>query len=303
MQISCTQCGYESPASARYCRQCGTTLALETETSGAATRNYGRQEPAPPISAVGSGRLHPSIGDAIAGETERYYRPPYMAPMAGGTPNTARIKSKTGLMKLGFFILLMMAVLFVGAIVGIGVTGGFDDRRDHQESPIDEAEQRRVEAEQRRQEQIERAQEQVREAEERAKEALQRQQEALDQAREAAERASQAGSSFVGNGEKLLDLKPYEYPNATTGNAIRIPGHEILTQTTSDKIEAITEFYQKKLGDPLIRITDGEDKRVVFQSSNSPALVVSIEPVDESPNQFKITTLRSPFQIRRPEKE
>jgi hypothetical protein len=301
MQISCFQCGYESPSNARYCRQCGSTLVTETESSGASTRNYGRQEPAVPVSAVGSGRLPPSIADATVGETERYFRPPYMAPMGSGIPNTAPIKSKSKLVKLGFFLFLLMAVLFVGALIGAGVTGGLDDprREDHGFNASDEAEHRRAEAEQRRQE----AQERLNEMEQRAREAAQRQQEALERMKEAAERAAEAGLTAAHSNEKLTDLKPYEYPNATIGSAIRIPGNEILTQRTSDPIETVIEYFQKKLGDPIIRITDADEKRVIFQSSTFPSIAVSIETDDEHPNQLKILTVRAPNQLPRPEKE
>lgn len=75
---TCQHCSYESPIGARFCRQCGAQLFAETEASAASTRNYGRQESAPPVAAPGSGHLPPSVADAIAGETERYYQASYI---------------------------------------------------------------------------------------------------------------------------------------------------------------------------------------------------------------------------------
>src|SRR5262249_26983431 len=109
MQQACSHCGYESPASARFCRQCGAHLAAETEFSSATTRNYGRQ--APPVSAP-SAPLPPSVGDAIAGETERYYQPPPM--IVPHVSSTAPIKSK----RFYWRWLLLVLILFLGIAIG-----------------------------------------------------------------------------------------------------------------------------------------------------------------------------------------
>lgn len=45
MQQPCSSCGYISDRPARFCRQCGSQLYAETESSSAETRNYGRQTP------------------------------------------------------------------------------------------------------------------------------------------------------------------------------------------------------------------------------------------------------------------
>src|SRR5262249_44666290 len=116
MQQSCQHCGYESPAGAKFCRQCGATLFVETELSTTVTRNYGKQEPGPSVAVAGSGHLPPSVADAIAGETERYYRaPPVPVPPA---PKTAPINSKIR----DWRRLVLLLVLLLGAAIGAAVT-------------------------------------------------------------------------------------------------------------------------------------------------------------------------------------
>src|SRR5262245_21979615 len=80
MQQPCNKCGYESPETDRFCRQCGGQLSTETEFSPTLTFNQSKEESNPPVASVGTGRFPPSVGDTIAGNTERYYSPPQYAP-------------------------------------------------------------------------------------------------------------------------------------------------------------------------------------------------------------------------------
>src|SRR5512145_55253 len=79
MQQPCKSCGYESPESDKFCRQCGGQLSEESEFTSAVTLNHGKVEPNPQMASVGTGRFPPSVGDMIAGDTERYYSPPQYA--------------------------------------------------------------------------------------------------------------------------------------------------------------------------------------------------------------------------------
>src|SRR5262245_22412991 len=112
MNHTCQLCGYQSPASARFCRQCGAQIAVETELSAADTRNYVKQEPALSAAAAGSGHLPPSIADAMAGETERHYQAPYVP--APTVSVTSQIKSRIGRPR---WIVLLLALL-IGVMMG-----------------------------------------------------------------------------------------------------------------------------------------------------------------------------------------
>ena len=81
MQL-CSTCNYQSPEGAKFCRQCGAPLYAENELSGADTRNYGRQDSAPPLSAPLPSRP-PSVVDAFGPETIRYQQAPAAAVGAG----------------------------------------------------------------------------------------------------------------------------------------------------------------------------------------------------------------------------
>ncbi|MCI0525572.1 MAG: zinc-ribbon domain-containing protein, partial [Acidobacteria bacterium] len=272
MYQTCQHCGYESPTGARFCRQCGAPHFVETEVSVAATRNYGKQEP--PVATAGSGHLPPSVGDAIAGETERYYQPPY----APAPPIQVTAPIKPGI-KLWRWMIAFVFVLFIGAAIYALMRGG--PRRVEAPMPPEEfARQQREEEAQRRQEELRReAENQIREAENRARDLMNQAREALRHTREAAEQAIEAGAALAPTDEKPLDLSPYEYPGATMGSSIRIPGREILTMRVSDDyFDAVNKFYRDKLGKPIIEINETEmDRLLIFQSNTAPAISVSVE--------------------------
>lgn len=288
MQHPCQHCGYESPASARFCRQCGASLLAETEVSTATTRNYGRQESS--VAAASSGHLPPSVVDVLAGETERYYQPPPRP--APPIANTAPIKSKRRIWRW----LLLPVILFIGMAFGAMLAS----LNDHDEQPLPPAEQARrqdEEEERQRQREMERElRDREREARDRTREAQDRVREALERSREAAEQASAAGAALPVTDAKPLDLSTYEYPSAIVGSAIRIPGHEMLTQRTSDRIEDVSGFYQKKLGKPILQINEPWEKRVIFQSNTAPPISVTVEKDEQHQEQLKIVVLRSPFR-------
>jgi hypothetical protein len=298
MQQICQHCGYDSPGSDRFCRQCGGSLSAETEVSSATTRNYGRQEAAPSVIVAGSGRLPPSVGDAIAGETERYYQAP--RPSMTPTQNTAPIKSRFRPWRL----ILMLLVLIIGAAVGAAVTASLTSDRRPSLPPEEIARMQSQREAQRRQEEYKRRiEDKLREAQDRSREASERQREALERAREAAERARDAGAALTVTTEKPIDLSQYEYTGATVSRAIRIPGHEMLTMNTPDSFDSVNQFFQKKFGKPIIQINNPIDewgKKLIFQSDTAPPISVSVEPDDENNGQLKITILRLPFWIPKP---
>jgi hypothetical protein len=305
MQQPCQQCGYESPANARFCRQCGATLFLETELSGAATRNYGKQEPGPSVAVAGSGQLPPSVADAIAGETERYYRAPPVSPPL--VLNTVPIKSKLG--RWRWFVLFL--VLFIGAAIGAAAVRNLFRAPNYTAAPFDRERRQAEDEERRRQRELQRELEQqrrerenqIRDLKRRERDILNQQREAVKNAIQASEQARRAGTTLQPTSEKLLDFSSYEYPNATMRRSIRIPGYEALTQNTSDSFEIVSQFYQKKLGKPIIFINELREKRLVFQSTSMPAVLISIEPDEENLDQLKIVVLRSPFRNLKPDED
>ena len=122
--LNCPFCDFESPTSARFCRQCGATLSAEGDLTEAATRNIGRQEPLPSAAAGGSAPLPPSIADAFVGNTARYPQPirasqaAYTPPgWVGNVVNTASLKSKRRYLKWGGWILALLISGGFGAAI------------------------------------------------------------------------------------------------------------------------------------------------------------------------------------------
>jgi hypothetical protein len=305
MNHTCQLCGYQSPSSARFCRQCGAQIVVETELSAADTRNYARQEPALSAAAAGSGHLPPSIADALAGETERRLQAPYVP--APAISVTSRIKSRIGNPR--WFVLLF--ALLVGLMIGGAVTGRIMSRSRDTRTPEERDRDRRAEDVRRRDEDARRRQEEAkrraedrqRQAEDRARQAQDRAHEALDRIREANEKAVEIADDIAPTDEKPLDLSQYEYTGATVSSAIRIPGHEMLTmRVPKEQFDAVRQFYQKMLDKPIIENNETEEERLIFQSKTTPSIAVFIETDFDHPGpQLKIVVLRSPFRLPRPD--
>jgi hypothetical protein len=301
MNQTCQHCSYQSPSSARFCRQCGAQLLVETELSAAETRNYGRQEPAPSVATADSGHLPPSVADAIAGDTERYYQTPYVpVPVASVT---SQIKSRTGYWR---WVALLFALLIGLMIGGAVIRGARDSRTPEERDRIrreEDARRRQEDARRRQEDAMRRVEERERQAEDRARQSQERAREALERVREANERAVDAGDEIAPTDEKLLDLSQYEYPGATVSSAVRIPGREMLTMRVSkEQFDAVNQFYQKKLDKPIVERNEAEEKKLIFQSKTTPSIVVSVETDFSRPGPpLKIVVLRSPFRLPRPD--
>lgn len=286
MQQPCKTCGYESPETDKFCRQCGGQFAVESEVSSAVTLNHGSVEPHPSMASVGTGRLPPSVGDAIAGDTERYYsspqyasapanieRPPSFAPFNPATPS--RLKSFTGLMK-GVFMFLIVASL----LVTTGMAIRFSMEADHARRQLWERNRSRDGREQ---------------AGGRAQNAWEQMEEALQLAHEAAEKAASAGATVTISGEKPIDLDKYAYPDAQVEAMIDSHGNEALSLLARENFDDVQKFYERLLGKPVLQVAvdrwGNQGKKLLFQSSTLPSILVKVEEIERS--RVKITILHS----------
>jgi len=307
MQQPCKKCGYESPEADKFCRQCGGQLSTESEFSAAVTLNHGRVEPNPPMVGVGTGRFPPSVGDAIAAETERYYhppqyssaqyapaqhasaqyapapanieRPPDFAPL--DSASFSRLKSLSTFMKGAFTFLLVAALL-----VTTGMAVFFSQEASHQRRRNWELEERA------------RARAGGENANGRAQNAWDQMEEALQLAHEAAEKAAGAGAEFMTSGEKPIDLDKYAYPNAKIEAKIGSPGNEALSLLTRQNFDTVQGFYERLFGKPVLQVAvnhmGNQRKKLLFQSPTLPSILVKVEEVEEiEKSQVKITILHS----------
>jgi|SRR5262252_860625 len=286
MQQPCKACGYESPETDKFCRQCGGQLVVETEASAATTLNHGRVEPNPPMASVGTGRLPPSVGDVIAADTERYYsppqyasapahierpqyasaqaaveRPPTFAPLP--LPPPSRLKSFSGFMK-GFFLFLLVTALIVTTSIAI-----------HNGMEADEA-RRRLDERNRAIDGRERA-------DGRAQNAWEQMEKALQLTDEAAERAASAGATLTISGEKSIDLSKYAYPTAQVEALIDSHGNEALSLLATDNFEDVQKFYERLFGKPVLQVAadqwGNQRKKLLYQSTTLPSILVKVEEI------------------------
>lgn len=294
--LNCPSCDYESPSSARFCRQCGVTLPTDSDLTEATTRNIGRQDPIPSVATAGSAPLPPSIADTFAGNTARYRAssqaaPAYTPPgFVANVMNTASLKSKRRYLKRFGWVL----ALFISGGIGAGINQ--ESNRDRVRlSPADRARLERLRTEDETARTLTGS---VSERQDRLRDEAQRRLEEVERAREESQRAFERGS-LTNSDEKLLDLNEYEYKNATTGQYSRIPGKEVLTQRAKEDFETISQFYQKKLGLPFVHRNERNEKQSLFQSETIPSVSVLVRESRDRSHQTEIIVIRSPFRFPR----
>jgi hypothetical protein len=247
-------------------------------------------EPQQPMASVGTGRLAPSIGDTIAGDTERYYSPPqYAAAQANierpqayverpqayverpqayapiNPPPPSRFNSFSRFMK-GMFTFLLVVALIV--TTGIAI---------HQGMEADEARRRLWERD--------RSRDGREQADGRAQNAWDQMEEALRLAHRAAEKAASAGATLSISGEKPIDLSKYSYPNAQVEAMIDSHGNEALSLLATDNFDDVQKFYERLLGKPVLQVAvnqpGNQRKKLLYQSTTLPSILVKVEEIEK----------------------
>ena len=221
--------------------------------------------------------------------------PSYVPPIS----NTTRLKGKwkRRLLKGAAYLALLIGAAGIGAAIN---EESHDDRPARARA-VSPEERNWIEIAQRLMGMQNATNDALREAQERAKRLLDRRLQAIHDARDTARRMAESGNTASLTEIIPADLSPFEYPNATVGNYVRIPGHELLVQQTKDSFAAINQFYQKKLGKPLFAVNEDNRNRLIFQSGGSPSVVVKVEESDQRNDQWEITILRSPFPFSKPD--
>jgi hypothetical protein len=86
-------------------------------------------------------------------------------------------------------------------------------------------------------------------------------------------------------------LEKYKYPNAKVEKSVRVLGAETVMMTTDDSFSEVRDYYQKRLGSPMIE--DEADETVVFKISDSPTILITINPDKDGSDKTQITVFRS----------
>lgn len=92
-------------------------------------------------------------------------------------------------------------------------------------------------------------------------------------------------------------LEQYKYPNSKVENSVRAFGTETMTMTTSDSVSEVKEYYKKRLGDPMVE--DEDDATAVFQISDSPMILITINQDKNDSDKTQITVVRSKLPLPR----
>jgi hypothetical protein len=88
-------------------------------------------------------------------------------------------------------------------------------------------------------------------------------------------------------------LEQYKYPNATVEKSVRVLGNESVTMTTDDSVSDVRDYYQKRLGSPMVE-NEGDDT-FVFKISDSPTILITINPDKDDSDKTQITVFRSKY--------
>jgi hypothetical protein len=86
-------------------------------------------------------------------------------------------------------------------------------------------------------------------------------------------------------------LGQYKYPNAKVEYSVRAVGNESMTMTTEDSVSEVRDYYQKRLGSPMVENED--DATVVFKISDSPMILITINQDKDDSDKTHITVVRS----------
>jgi hypothetical protein len=282
MNIPCKSCGNESSESDKFCRQCGGQLITESDFSSAATLNHAKDGPNPAVAKVGTGRFPPSAADVVLGETERYYSPPQYTPppviisqpadLSLSRPPFTWHRALAGFMKgLGLFLLI------AGLMTATGLTVFFKMESDQER-------QRRYEAEQK-------ARFGQNDANSQAQDAWGQINEALRFSAEAEKRAKIANASLSSNEDKSTDLGRFDYPGAQIEARSTVLGNRARSQITYHNFDTVKSHYDKLLGQPILQGVWNERKKLLYQASATPPILIRVEEIDET--QVRITILQT----------
>jgi len=211
--------------------------------------------------------------DEQAPDTSRFYRPP-MTPNYTGYPAAEAKKSNPWKWVLIALLCFLLAGGGIGAMVFSAIRA-----RHRTETLVPSGEEIAAGIRERIEDEVARA---------------------MEDAQRAAEEAANGDSPPSPPGsEAPVDLDKYKYPKAAVDNQIRVIGNEILKLRTGDGYEEVKKFYQKLLGEPVIEDNQDDERRLVFQSTARPSVLVTIRLDEEHAGQLQIVIIRSRFQIPR----
>jgi hypothetical protein len=264
MQQPCSSCGYVSDRPARFCRQCGAQIFIETETTSAATRNYDPRRTAQPHPDPQTGSQQMPGFDEQAPETARFYRPPVVQgyPQYQNYPiptETAPKKSHAGVWILIAFLSLM---LVGGGMIGMVGYVLKQNKAVPVAPPDSDGPVAGIPA---------------------------------PPPPPAPAASEEADDELAAREDVPAELQRYVYRNAKVTESVNALGTQVITMTSEDELKKIREFYVKLAGAPMVENSSKGEKTLVFQTAESPTILIAIEQDSDDSGQTRITLTRSPF--------
>lgn len=263
MQQPCVNCGYISDRPARFCRQCGSQLYAESESSSAETRNYGRQTPpryaepqqSHPHNAPGQAYTPGQAFDDQTPSTSPFYNPPavpqYQYPV---------VEQKK--FNWGKWILISMLTFLMVVMVGIGGFVYLGKKWVESNVGISSGSGEAV---------------------------------TPPDAPEAPDAPPPPGAP-VGS-DRVGKLEDYKYPNAKVVEQHIDPIAQTISLTTDDDLEKVKEYYDQKFKQAFknsaTNISNQNDNHYIYTSLSNPMLTIEIQPdeADDSIVHIKIARI------------
>jgi hypothetical protein len=261
MEQACPGCGFISDRPSRYCRQCGRQLFAENEVTSAETRNYDPKRAQAANASYASQPHHGAWGNEMkeVQETARFYTPP--------PASTYDIPGK-GKSNAGWWIMIAVLCLL---LVGGGMVALV------------------VQAIRPRQPAVTAAEDTIREIERMSRE-LEKE---LDVKTLIAPPPQPPPSPDAPKADIPVTFDKYKYPNAQVDRSVSGIMGGIIKMSTTDAVDVVRDFYERVTGaPPLTESRDNEKEKVIFQSSNSPRILVIISSDDELPDKTQIVLLQ-----------
>lgn len=260
MQQPCSRCGYISDRPARFCRQCGSQLFNETESSSAATRNYApqqvRSQYSDPVGINSPYSPGPRLDEQIP-DTTPFYRPP-IVPQSQVPEQRPTNWGKWVL--IGLLSMLLLTVLAAGGIFYVSKQWFQHEAKSTQNDSVKEFPPLPVPPE-------------------------------VPAAPGAPPPPPAPGNPTSGN------LDNYKYPDATVLESHRDGINEVIKMTTDDDLETVKDYYDGKFKNSSISIKNEEGQKFVFTTLGHPLITIIVQPDEAHEGKTEINLLRANISI------
>ncbi len=95
------------------------------------------------------------------------------------------------------------------------------------------------------------------------------------------------------DGETSAQLEDFKYPNAKVIEETRVPTTEAIVMVTSDKMEAVKAFYDRKFKEKFknsnTNLTSEDEQTYTYTHLSKPLVNITVEPDEDNAGKVRIT--------------